>query len=219
MPCGAQALRRLPMGYSEGMDDRDVARVLEFWFGELDELGRADEEHASRWYTKDPEFDARLRAAFEPLHAEVLRGERDAWLATPRSRLAYIVVLDQFSRNMYRESPRSFEGDEKALAACRSGIETGMDRPLAFDERWFFYMPLQHSEDPAVQDFSVETFRRLRDEAPPELRERAQVALDFAIRHRDIIVRFGRYPHRNAVLGRESTPEEIEFLKQPNSSF
>src|SRR5690606_36782180 len=173
------------------MNDRDVARVLDFWFGELDELGRADEAHSERWYKKDPAFDERLRAEFADLHAEVLRGERDAWLAEPRSRLAYIVVLDQFSRNLFRGSPRSFEGDEKALRACREGIASGMDRPLAFDERWFFYMPLQHSEDPSVQDLSVETFRRLRDESPPELRDRAQNALDYAILHRDIIARFG----------------------------
>lgn len=197
----------------------DPEEVLRFWFGELDEMGRADEAHATRWWKKDEAFDREIEERFGALHGAILRGEHEDWLATPRGRLAYVIVLDQFSRNMFRGSPRMFAADERALAVAEEGIARGDDRELAFAERQFLYMPLEHSEDLATQERCVELFRSWHDELPEELQKALAEALDYAVAHRDIIARFGRFPHRNAILGRESTPEEIEFLKQPGSSF
>lgn len=197
----------------------DCEEVLAFWFGTLDPEGRAAKEIAARWWTKDPEFDQALRDRFGALHEEVLRGEHDDWLASARGRLAAVIVLDQLSRNMFRGSARMFAADDRALAMAEEGIARGEDRELAYAERSFLYLPLEHSEDLVRQERCVELFRTWRDEAPEALRGGIDDSLDYAIAHRDIIRRFGRFPHRNALLGRESTAEELEFLKQPGSSF
>lgn len=197
----------------------EYSRVLDFWLGALDAWGRADNEHAERWWKKDPVFDQRIREEFGLLHGSVSAGERSAWLAAPRGRLATIIVLDQFSRNMFRGTARAFAFDRQALALATDGIALGEERELRFDERYFFYMPYMHSEELAVQERSVELFRALRDSAEPDDRERADSIVDFAERHHDIIRRFGRFPHRNALLDRTLTAEEITFLKQPGSSF
>lgn len=185
----------------------------------MDALGRADEEHSSRWWKKDPVFDQRIREEFGLLHAEASRGEHDDWFETPRGRLAAIILFDQFSRNMFRGTARAFAFDDKALQLSSEGIARGMDSELRFAERQFFYMPYMHSEDLRVQEQSVELFRKFRDSYEGPLREEANVIVDFAERHHDIIKRFGRFPHRNATLDRTLTAEEIEFLKQPGSSF
>lgn len=137
-----------------------------------------------------------------------MRGELDRWRSTPLAALALIVVLDQFSRNMFRGTPRAFVGDPAALAAAAGVIERGFDRLLSAQERSFAYMPFEHAEDLAAQRRSLALFEALD---PNDMQ--------YAKRHHEIIVRFGRFPHRNAVLGRESTSEEIEFLKRPGSSF
>lgn len=199
--------------------EEDARAVLDFWFGTLDEHGLADAEHAARWWAKDEAFDAQLRARFGAVHEAVGGGERETWLATPRGRLAYVIVLDQFSRNLFRDSARAFAWDPQARRAAVSGIDRGEDRALGCDERSFLYMPLEHSEQLGDQERCVALFAALLDEAPPEARERVANALDYARQHRDIVRRFGRFPHRNALLGRTSTPEEVEFLKQPGSSF
>ena len=197
----------------------DCEEVLGFWFGTLDAEGRATQEIAARWWTKDPAFDQALRDRFGALHEEVLRGEHDDWLASARGRLAAVIVLDQLSRNMFRGSARMFAADDRALAIAEEGIARGQDRELAYAERSFLYLPLEHSEDLVRQERCVELFRTWRDEAPEALRGGIDDSRDYAIAHRDIIRRFGRFPHRNALLGRESTAEELEFLKQPGSSF
>jgi uncharacterized protein (DUF924 family) len=199
------------------MDEQE--QVLEFWFGPLSADGRADAAHAQRWWKKDAAFDALIRERFLALYDAVANGEREAWLRSARGALAYVIVLDQFSRNMFRDSPRMFEQDARALRAARAAIDSGFDRQLAFDERGFLYMPLMHSEERATQARCVALFEALRDEEQGEKRERAAGSVDFAKRHRDIVERFGRFPHRNVVLGRTSTPEEMEFLTQPGSSF
>jgi uncharacterized protein (DUF924 family) len=171
--------------------------VLTFWFSD-----------PARWWKKDPAFDAEVRDRFLTLNEAIERGEHEDWLGTPRGILAYVVVLDQFSRNLFRGSARSFACDARALAAARVAIDRGFDRVLSFEERSFLYMPFMHSERIADQDRCVQLFT-----------SEAKESLSFAERHRDIIRRFGRFPHRNALLGRSSTPEELEFLKQPGSSF
>jgi uncharacterized protein (DUF924 family) len=176
--------------------------VLDFWFGAGAERGKSHK----RWFVKDPDFDAEIRRRFLATH-ERLALER-AWLEDAQSCLARIVVLDQFPRNMFRGTPRAFATDALALAAARLAVERGWDRGLLDVEKLFVYLPFEHSESPADQDLACELMKGFNEEQK-----------EYAERHRAIIRRFGRFPHRNAILGRESTPEEIEFLKTPGSGF
>jgi uncharacterized protein (DUF924 family) len=180
--------------------------VLDFWFGAPDwrERGRPRQE----WFRKSDAFDAELRRRFLPLWERAARGELERWRATPLASLALTIVLDQFPRNMFRGDARAFSTDAQALAAATAAVERGFDRLLAPAERTFVYLPFEHAEDLAAQRRSLELFRV----GDPD-------NLEWARRHYEIIERFGRFPHRNAVLGRESTAGEIEFLKQPGSSF
>lgn len=174
-----------------------IDEVLSFWFAD-----------PARWWRKDPAFDAELRDRFLALHEAIGRGEREDWLATARGALAYVIVLDQLSRNMFRGTARAFANDARARAAARRAVDRGDDRALSEDERMFLYMPFLHSEDIVDQDRAVALFRSLPSDH-----------VRYAEQHRDIVRRFGRFPHRNALLGRASTPGEEEFLKQPGSSF
>jgi uncharacterized protein (DUF924 family) len=185
--------------------------ILEFWFGD----GAA---YRPEWFEKDPEFDERIRQRFGEDLERAIRGEYDAWAAVARGRLALVILLDQFSRNLFRGSPKSWAQDPKALDLVLEGIKLGHDTALSFTERMFFYLPLEHSEELAMQELSVLTYRALVDSRPAD-DGAAKTVMDYAERHHEIIERFGRFPHRNEVLGRESTPEELEFLTQPNSSF
>jgi uncharacterized protein (DUF924 family) len=193
--------------------------VLNFWFGTLDAAGCADAEHAERWWKKNEVFDAELRRRFGALHEALANGDHDDWLKTPRGRLAYVIVLDQFSRNMFRDSPRMYAYDSQALAAAREGIAKSDDKLLAADERIFLYMPFEHSEDLADQEHCITLFERMCEGLSGEALKRVKNNVDYARRHRDIVKRFGRFPHRNRILGRASTPEEAEFLTEPGSSF
>lgn len=191
--------------------------VLVFWFGDDD----ADPlTNAPTWFKKDAAFDAEVHRRFgDALEAAVL-GEHEDWKDTPRGRLAYIILLDQFSRNVYRDTPRAFAQDPISLGACREGIAAGDDDGLSIVERWFFYMPLMHAEDRDAQQESVDRFAALAEEAEgTPLADALADAYDYAVAHQDIIERFGRYPHRNSILGRASTPEEEAFLEEPGSSF
>jgi uncharacterized protein (DUF924 family) len=181
--------------------------VLDFWFGH-------DDAVRDEWFRKDRVFDAQIAQRFGPLIERALRGELSAWQAAPESALALIVVLDQFTRNAFRNSPRAFAGDAIALPVARAAVAAGFDQSLTPAQRSFVYLPFEHAEDMASQDEAVRLFTALA-KAQPGLAD----TLDYALRHRAIIERFGRFPHRNAVLGRVSTVEEIEFLKQPGSSF
>jgi uncharacterized protein (DUF924 family) len=197
----------------------DQHEVLRFWLGELDAQGRATRAQSSLWWRKDAAFDARVSERFFSLHEALMRGEHRDWLQTPRGSLATIVVLDQFSRNIFRDSPRMFASDPLALRIALTGIERGQDRELALDERFFFYMPLMHCEVLVVQERCVSLFGALARDAPEPLQPQLKESVVYAERHRDIVRRFGRFPHRNLLLGRTSTAEEIEFLTQPGSSF
>jgi uncharacterized protein (DUF924 family) len=193
--------------------------VLAFWFGELDEQGRAAPDVTARWFKKDEAFDAEIRERFAGLHAALASGERDGWTGSPRARLATIIVLDQLSRNMFRGTPGMFATDPLALAATHEGLERGDDRALRLAERVFFYMPLMHSEALADQERCIELFRALAGELEGEAKKGVENNVEYAVRHRDIVARFGRFPHRNAILGRASSEEELAFLQQPGSSF
>jgi len=174
--------------------------VLSFWFQELD--------HAD-WFRRSPGVDEQVRSRFTELHARAAACELYAWRVAPEGRLAEILVLDQFSRNLYRDDARAFACDALALALAQEAVAAGADQPLTPVQRSFLYMPYMHSESLPIHDIAVQLYDQ------PDLEEN----LRFEIRHRDIIEQFGRYPHRNAVLGRHSTAEETEFLKQPGSSF
>lgn len=197
----------------------DPEVILQFWFGELDELGRVDQAYQARWWSKDPALDAEIRQRFEATHAAAVRGELDTWLASARGRLAYITVLDQFSRNMFRDTAGMFATDQLALGAALTGIDAGMHRKLELDERGMFYMPLMHSEDLNMQERCIALFQELANEVSGSARASMLSRVGFAERHRDIVKKFGRFPHRNALLGRASTPDELDFLDGPGSSF
>ena len=193
--------------------------VLQFWFGELDEHGLSDDEHVPRWFKKSAEFDATVVDRFAADHEAARTGGRAAWLSSPRGSLAYIIVLDQFSRNMFRGDPGSWATDVQALAAAKSLIDSGADQALRTHERVFVYMPLMHSENIADQERCIALFQNLVDESVGQAKDAVSNNVAYAVMHRDIVARFGRFPHRNAILGRVSTPEEVEFLTQPGSSF
>lgn len=189
--------------------------LLDFWFGSLTE-GFSDSAHRKRWFSGGAEFDDACRQLFAPLSLAVIAGEHDDWLEAPRGRLASILACDQLPRNIHRGTAAAFAGDARALQLAREGVEQALDRHLEFDERAFFYMPFEHSESLVDQHTSVGLYTRLRDETPPGSRHRSGSYLQFAQQHRDLIERFGRFPHRNSVLGRISTPEELEYLQTGN---
>ena len=177
----------------------EIESVLAFWFEENDR---------SRWFVRDDAFDAAIRRRFSNLHRAAAAGARDHWRKTARGCLAEVIVLDQFSRNLYRDDPRAFAGDPQARVAALHAIDQGFDRGFSPEERVFLYLPFEHSEEPADQERSIALFSQLGGDW-----------LVWAEKHKAVIDRFGRYPHRNAVLGRQSTPEAAAFLKEPGSSF
>jgi uncharacterized protein (DUF924 family) len=181
--------------------------VLAFWFGEGADYGKRHK----RWFEKDAALDAEVTARFSDLHSRLSAG--DDWLDPAHACLARILVLDQFPRHIHRGRPGAFASDALALAAARHAVERGYDRDLLPVERLFIYLPFEHSERLEDQDRACALCEPLRAFAETD------DAYRYAIAHRDVIRRFGRFPHRNASLGRESTPEELEFLKQPGSTF
>ena len=189
------------------MDDALARDILAFWFGPPPRGERAE------WFRKDDAFDERIRARFGALHEAASRRELESWRAEPGSMLALIVVLDQFSRNLYRGQARAFAQDAHALECANEALARGDDVELLPVKRQFLYLPLEHSEDLADQERCVELMRSL------EAFEPTRGLTEWAEKHRVIVARFGRFPHRNAALGRTSTPEEVEFLKQPGSGF
>lgn len=187
--------------------------VLDFWFGERH--GPAWGRPRREWFVKSAAFDAVIRERFGAAIAQGVAGGLRDWDAQgPEPALARIVVLDQFTRNAYRNTPAAFSGDALALAAARALVDSGADETLAPMERAFAYLPFEHAEDPHSQERAVALFSRLAAAHPD-----CDDMLDYAHRHRAVIARFGRFPHRNAILGRASTPEELAFLRQPGSRF
>ena len=174
--------------------------VLTFWFEEL---------QPKQWWIKDSTVDRLITERFSDVHGRATRCELFTWRVAEQGRLAEVILLDQFSRNMFRGSCRSFAYDQMALALAQEAVSVGADKLLTQYERNFLYMPYMHSESRVIHEVALQLFRDNGIES----------AYEYELKHRAIIERFGRYPHRNAVLGRASTPEEAEFLKQPGSGF
>jgi uncharacterized protein (DUF924 family) len=193
--------------------------IIDFWMGDaassVEALGRRNRF----WFSADPKVDAEIRLRFGGLLATEAAEVYQSWKATPRGRLGLILLFDQFPRNVYRGTATAFAFDHKALALSRSGIDAELDRSLGALERMFFYMPLQHAEASEAQDLSVALFEALTVSCPPEQRAYFQQSLSFAREHRDLIARFGRFPHRNQVLNRESTGEETAYLRGGGKTF
>ncbi|MEO8004679.1 MAG: DUF924 family protein [Betaproteobacteria bacterium] len=193
--------------------------LLEYWFGtDVDDSVVASTK-AGLWWKSDPAVDDDLRKRFADLVEKAGRNELGEWASTPRGLLALILLSDQLPRNIHRNTPRAFAFDSIARAHCRDGIALGFDTRLRPIERVFHYLPLEHSESLADQDDSVRLFSDLAHDAGPETKELFAGYQRFAERHHEIIERLGRFPHRNRILGRVSTAEEIAFLQTPGSSF
>ena len=198
----------------------EIEQVLDFWFGASGADGTLDPMKKRMWFGDGRKYDDDIRHRFVALHERAARGDlQHGWIETPRGRIALVVVLDQFSRHIHRGTPAAFEQDFAAQQLVIEGLGEGMDHELTPAERAFFYLPLEHAEDLELQRLSVRCFDGLAHTVALAHREDYDGFLDYARRHLEVIERFGRFPHRNAILGRASTPEEIEFLKQPGSSF
>ncbi|WP_435104183.1 DUF924 family protein [Arhodomonas sp. AD133] len=196
--------------------------ILTYWFGEhAPSQGDGDvaRERQRLWFSADDTVDADIEARFGQLLVSAARGELERWSETPRGRLALIILLDQFSRNIYRGTPDAYANDRMALAHSLEGQTRGQDRELRPVERIFFYMPMMHTEALPVQDEAVQRFQALAEAVEPGERDAFQPSVDAAQQHREIILRFDRFPHRNRILGRDSTPAELAFLETPGSSF
>ncbi|BEI25824.1 DUF924 domain-containing protein [Vibrio fluvialis] len=174
--------------------------VLTFWFNELT---------PEMWWKKDVSLDDQIRDRFTPLHEQAVKGELFHWRQCPQGALAEVIVLDQFSRNIFRDTLKAFAQDPQALTLAQFAIEKGFHKQLTKSEQVFLYLPFMHSESRLIHAAAMDLYSELGE----------QVNLDFEMQHKAIIERFGRYPHRNAILGRQSTAEELEFLKLPNSAF
>ncbi|HUL06512.1 MAG TPA: DUF924 family protein [Candidatus Acidoferrum sp.] len=189
---------------------RMPGEVLEFWFSE---------QSRPLWFERNAAFDEEIRSRFGANVAAACLGDLDYWVRAVDSSLALVLLLDQFPRNIHRGTLRAYAGDARARDIADTAIERSFDRRTALERRFFFYLPFEHSENPKDQARSVALFRRWAEEHRGDARERALDQMKYVLRHQEIVQRFGRFPHRNTVLGRESTPDEIAFLKEPNSAF
>jgi uncharacterized protein (DUF924 family) len=197
-----------------------IEQVLDYWFGASAADGSLDPAKKKMWFGDGRKFDAGIRERFGALHARAARGELDGeWTTTPPGTAALIVVLDQFSRHIHRDQPGAFACDPAAQRLVGSALDRRLDRELIPPHRSFFYLPLEHAEDLELQRLAVRCYDGLARTVPEAQRKEYEGFLDYAQRHLEIIKRFGRFPHRNKILGRASTPEEVAFLKQPGSSF
>jgi uncharacterized protein (DUF924 family) len=209
----------LPAGAPSAFD------VLNFWFGPRPYSLAQVQQHMRLWFGEPeapeltPQADELIRERFGDLTRTAAAGQLSAWEAGPRRRLALILLLDQFPRNVFRGTARAFAQDRLALSLTLSGMQLGADATLDPVERIFFYMPLMHAEDLDVQEEAVAAFRRLRAEAPSELQQIFEANLASAVEHRDLIARFGRFPHRNRSLGREATADETSWLATQTGNF
>jgi uncharacterized protein (DUF924 family) len=195
--------------------------ILYYWFGRLETDNAPSERHVKMWFSNNKEEDEDIKFRFELDLKRALEKKLNTWLDISRGSLALIILIDQFSRNIYRDTPKAFEGDPIALKACLNGIEKGFDINQHPIERLFYYMPLMHSEDLEIQMTSLECFTMLEKlfTSPPSIASIISRSKMYAEKHYLIIEKFGRFPHRNKIIGRSSTPEELKFLKESGYSF
>ena len=185
--------------------------ILDFWFGHPNDPNYGKIQPF--WFEKQPDFDAKVRDLFLEDYQQAVAGYLHDWMNSPETCLALILLLDQFPRNMFRDTPEAFATDWEALSLAQHATNKGYDRRLLAVQRWFIYLPFEHSENPIDQRKCIKLFQQLSHDPY------SAKAIESAFRHKEIIARFGRFPHRNAILGRISTPEEEEFLEEPGSSF
>lgn len=204
---------------NEGTPDPTARAVLDFWLGGRLETPDGLKQAVARWFANDPALDDAIREQFGSAIDQARSGGFDDWMQSPPTWLALLILLDQFPRNAYRGGELAFASDAKALHVAIDGIRRGMDRSLAPAERVFAYLPLEHAEDASIQRESVRLFARLQEDVPSTQRDMFAVFLGYAEQHRDVIDRFGRFPHRNAVLGRANSDEERAYLSQPDAGF
>ncbi|MDH3689098.1 MAG: DUF924 domain-containing protein [Gammaproteobacteria bacterium] len=195
---------------------RDIWR---FWLDEVIERPECIEDRSNLWFSATPAQDAEIRRLFEADVKRAGAGQLDAWKKTAQGHLVLIVLLDQFPRNIYRGRPEAFEFDEQALRLCLVGLDRKIDQTLTLVEQVFFYMPLQHAEDAVAQRLSVEKSEQHLKETPAVMQKFVQDNYKYAIQHQRIIDRFGRFPHRNPILGRTPTAEERDYLAKGGSTF
>jgi uncharacterized protein (DUF924 family) len=201
------------------MTDPDIRRVLDFWFssGSMDQP--TIDSRMDRWFTADSAYDAIIRHEFGPLVERAARGELDGWAGTAEGRLALIVILDQFRRNIYRGTPKAFSRDAQALKLCVEGAMRGDYKQLSPIQQAFYFMPLQHAESLKIQERSVKIYEGLVSGVSETLKATLGTFAQFAELHHDIIAAFSRFPHRNRVLGRPNTPAEAEYLESAAAGF
>ena len=218
----SETSKNLSIPIAHALDPR-LSQVLEYWLGAEFPDNASALTRQQLWFTKSETTDEEIRKLFGGLLQEALMGKLDGEaLEQPLGMLAVLIVLDQFTRNAYRGTAKSFAGDASALALALKAIDLGWDTDESIPTvaRIFMYLPLEHSEDLLMQEHSVVAFEQLHQEAAtPELREFFATTLDYAIRHREVIAQFGRFPHRNAMLGRESTASERDYLSKPGAGF
>lgn len=193
--------------------------VLAFWFGAPGSAVEVAGRQSKLWFGKSPANDQAVIDSFAATLTAATAGQLDHWTRTPRGRLALVIVLDQFPHHIHRDRPQAFATDPQSLALSIAALESGEDRKLAPIERVFLYLPLEHAESLDLQERSVSLYEQLAHEAAADERALFDGFLDYARKHRDVVARFGRFPHRNEILERPSTPDELEFLKQPGSRF
>lgn len=200
-------------------DQSRIEKILSFWFKDQSLSGPQIDSRMDVWFGNDPEFDAEITREFASDVERASDGKLDHWSLTPTGRLALILLLDQFRRNIFRGSPEAFSKDKVALKLCVEGAMGNRDSGLAPIQRVFFYMPLQHAESRKVQKKSVDLYNRIAGAVSPTYKETFETIAQFAELHSDIVMTFGRFPHRNRLLGRKNTSEEEEFLSGENTSF
>jgi uncharacterized protein (DUF924 family) len=191
--------------------------IIEEWFGPGDDRTVVD-ARSSRWFKKDPAFDAHLRDRYGALVDKAIKGPLPGWADTPAGAVAEVILLDQFTRNIHRGTARMYAGDVRALAAARAALERHADA-LRCVEQLFLWMPFEHAEDRAVQAECVAGVKALAAKAPADVADMFADFVDYAYKHQDVVEQFGRFPHRNAILGRENTAEEAAYLAQPGAGF
>lgn len=204
---------------AEEKTDPKALEILDFWFGPIKNPEDFPKDRIILWFGKKDNIDRDIRNKYEYLVQAASKHELDSWKKTPRGRLALILLVDQFPRNIYRDTPQAFAYDAQALELAQEGLKNGEDAALLPIEKAFFYFPLMHTENLQIQEQSVKKYKELVLTVPSSLHSNFNSYLAFALRHYDVICTFGRYPHRNKILGRESTQAELDFLETPGSSF